>query len=392
MKKSDNSLPKRIIGQKQISILIHGLAWLIFLSFPVLFFNNGQLGIKEMLGAPAFWLFTGCFLILFYTNAYLLIPYAISHRKFVIYGISIILTGLLLACYLQPFDRLMRIGNQTPQHRSEPHFPPTHRPDFPPPFPGRNLPNPSHEWDPYQNEDRAPRRAGQPLDIASVYIFLLTISLAALYRIVTYWMETQQKIRLVEQDRMNAELSFLKAQVHPHFLFNTLNNIYALALTNDAAVASSIHRLSQLMRYYMDERQSDTIDIKIEIQAIQDFINLQKLRIGQNCSIREHYAGLEYPKTIHAFALLPFVENAFKYGLSTIEPCQFSFEVILTPTSCEFNVKNSINRQVTEQHRSGTGIKNVKRLLDHFYADRHRLTIKQDDHSFFVQLILYISP
>ncbi len=386
MEKSTNSLSKRIIGQKQISILIHALAWLIFLSFPVLFFNNGQLGFKEMLGAPAFWIFTGCFLILFYTNAYLLIPYTIRHRKFVSYGISVILTGLLLACYLQPFDHLMRIGNQTPQHRSEPHFPPMHHPDFPAP-PDRHFPDRT----PDQIANRAPHRPGQPIDIASVYIFLLTISLAALYRIVTYWMETQQKIRSVEQDRMNAELSFLKAQVHPHFLFNTLNNIYALALTNDAAVANSIHRLSQLMRYYMDERQSDTIDIKIEIQAIQDFINLQKLRIGQNCSIREHYDGLEYSKTIHAFVLLPFVENAFKYGLSTIEPCQFSFEVILTPTSCELNVKNSINRQATEQHRTGTGIKNVKRLLDHLYADRHRLTIKQDDHSFFVQLILYIS-
>lgn len=386
MERSADSLSKRIIGQKQISILIHGLAWLIFLSFPVLFFNNGQLGIKEMLGAPAFWIFTGCFLVLFYINAYLLIPYAITHRKFVSYGISVILTGLLLACYFQPFDRLMRIGNQRPQHHSEPHFPPMRPPGFPAP-PDRHFPDRA----PDQNADRAPRRAGQPIDIASVYIFLLTISLAALYKIVTYWMETQQKIQSVEQDRMNAELSFLKAQVHPHFLFNTLNNIYALALTNDDAVASSIHRLSQLMRYYMDERQSDTIDIKIEIQAIQDFINLQKLRSGQNCSIREHYAGLEYPKTIHAFVLLPFVENAFKYGLSTIEPCQFSFEVILTPTSCELNVKNSINRQVTEQHRTGTGIKNVKRLLDHFYADKHRLTIKEDDRSFFVQLILYIS-
>ncbi|MDM1295608.1 histidine kinase [Sphingobacterium sp. N143] len=245
MERSADSLSKRIIGQKQISILIHGLAWLIFLSFPVLFFNNGQLGITEMLGAPAFWIFTGCFLILFYTNAYLLIPYAIRHRKFISYGISVILTGLLLACYLQPFDRLMRIGNQAPQHRREPHFPPINRPDFPPPLPGTNLPNPDHEWLPNENADQAPRRAGQPIDIASVYIFLLTISLAALYRIATYWIEKQQKIQSVEQDRMNAELSFLKAQVHPHFLFNTLNNIYALALTNDDAVASSIHRLSQ---------------------------------------------------------------------------------------------------------------------------------------------------
>jgi sensor histidine kinase YesM len=89
--------------------------------------------------------------------------------------------------------------------------------------------------------------------------------------------------------------------------------------------------------------------------------------------------------------LLPFVENAFKYGLSTIEPSQLSFEVILTLTSCVLNVKNSIAAQSTEQHRTGTGLKNVKRLLEHFYASKHRLTIQQEDHSFFVQLILYIS-
>ncbi|WP_286801616.1 MULTISPECIES: sensor histidine kinase [Sphingobacterium] len=384
MDKSAYSTSKRILGQKQISILIHGLAWLIFLSFPVLFFNNGQLEIKEILFAPAFWIFTGCFLILFYVNAYVLIPYSIKHRKFISYGISIILTGLLLACYLQPFDRLMRIVRQQLPTPGDREFSPRHHPDFPPPPSARHFP--------YRGPGQSPGQRPQPIDIASVYIFLLTISLAALYRIVTYWMETQQKMQLVEQDRMKAELSFLKAQVHPHFLFNTLNNIYALALTNDDAVASSIHRLSQLMRYYMDERHSDTIDIKIEIQAIQDFINLQKLRIGPNCSISEHYTGLEHPKTIHAFVLLPFVENAFKYGLSTIEPCQLSFEVILTPTSCTLNVKNSIATQSTEQHRTGTGLKNVQRLLEHFYADRHRLTIQQEDHSFFVQLILYISP
>ena len=94
MDKSADSTSKRILGQKQISILIHGLAWLIFLSFPVLFFNNGHLEIKDILFEPAFWIFTGCFLILFYLNAYVLIPYTIRQRKFISYGISIILTGL----------------------------------------------------------------------------------------------------------------------------------------------------------------------------------------------------------------------------------------------------------------------------------------------------------
>ena len=383
MNKPTENVIKQIMGQRQISILIHGLAWLIFLSFPILFFNNSHLGIKEILVAPAFWFFNCCFLILFYTNAYILLPYTIRNRKFVSYGISTTLTGLLLAYYLQPFDRLMRLENQTPQQFNERRPPLMRQPNF--------APQPLDIHFPDRLPAQGPGRQAQRIDIASLYIFLLTISLAALYRIVTYWMKTQQEIQLVEQDRMNAELSFLKAQVHPHFLFNTLNNIYALALTNDDAVANSIHRLSQLMRYYMDERNSDTIDIKIEIQAIQDFINLQKLRTGPNCTINERYIGLEHDKKIHAFLMLPFVENAFKYGLSTVELCQLNFEVILTPTFCELNVHNSIAQHATEQHRTGTGVKNVKRLLDHFYLNNHLLTIKQDDRSFFVKLILYIS-
>lgn len=298
-----------------------------------------------------------------------------------LYALSIITLAGLFAFYLKPFDRLVHLsgnGDRRPptdmQPRPMPPEMPRHDADVPPP--PRALP--------------ASSAFVQRMDVASVYIFLLVVTIGALFQIVKYWLEAQRRMQQAENDRMQAELSFLKAQVHPHFLFNTLNNIYSLALTDDPAVAGSIHKLSQLMRYYMDERKSGAVDTAVEIHAIQDFIALQRLRISELCHISERYEGQHYDKQIQPFILLPFVENAFKYGLSATEPCTLSFSIVLCPDSCLLEVHNSIPNRKSEQHRSGTGLRNTKRLLEYFYPGRFTLDIHENERSFAIKLLLYI--
>ncbi len=261
-------------------------------------------------------------------------------------------------------------------------------PPIPLEFRGNDFPPPKPPQGPHNNPSIG--RGGQNIDVAAVYIFLLVLALGTLFRITSYWMESERKVQQEQNDRMKAELSFLKAQVHPHFLFNTLNNIYSLALTNDPAVAESIYKLSKLMRYYMDEKEDNEINISLEIQVIKDFIALQKLRTGPNCLIKEQYLGLHFDKKIQPFILLPFIENAFKFGLSSIEECELSFAIELTASSCELTVRNSIPRKKNLQSSAGTGIKNTLRLLTHFYKDRFVIDIQEDERSFFVKLLLYI--
>lgn len=366
-------------GTERSWILIHLFAWLCFLSFPLLFVNQDAAAAWTMLSRGTFWFFALSFMLAFYGNAYLWIPYVMDKRRYVLYGLSIVLLAVLFGYYLKPFDRLMRFSNTLER--------PVHPPHPPLGEMRREVDYPRSAKPPLQPSIGAP---GQRIDVASLYIFLLVIALGSLFQVSQRWMLAQRKVQLAEQERMQAELSFLKAQVHPHFLFNTLNNLYALALTNDTALAGSIYKLSQLMRYYMDERGREKVDIQVEIRAVQDFISLQRLRSGEQCLIVEQYEGMEHVKEIHPFILLPFVENAFKYGLSITENCSLFFGISLTSESCTLVVKNSIPTHKSEQYRSGTGLKNTRRLLEHFYPDHFDLAIQELPSSFEVKLLLYI--
>lgn len=364
----------------RFNILLHVLAWLGFLSLPILFVGTGSEGNPKIFQRWEFWFFGLCFIVPYYLNSYLWTPYVIRRRKYVLYAISVVLIGVIFAFWLRPFERLMQLD--APLRKEVPgRFPP------PPPLQGEERLFPA---DPGGNRARPSQKKGPRLDIASLYIVMLVIILGSLLRMVQYWMQSQQKIQQVQHEWTRAELAFLKAQVHPHFLFNTLNNLYALALTGDSAAAIGIYKLSQLMRYYMDERNDGEVDLKEEVQAIQDFISLQKLRVGPNCRLVERYEGLDISKKIYPFILLPFIENAFKYGLRASEPCYIDFYIRVEHDCCRMEVKNSIAAELADQPGSGAGLKNTRKLLERLYPGRFQLDIVRGNDEFLVGLLLYI--
>lgn len=355
----------------KFNVLLHALAWLGFLSLPILFISNKSVWGSELFQRWEIWFFGFCFIVPYYLNSYLWTPFIIRKRRYLLYVISLVLVAIVFAYWLKPFDRLMRLDSMPQRefaNREGEPFP------MPPPHNGQEPP---------------PKNRGH-LDIASMYIVMLVVILGSLLRIVQYWMQSQQKVQQVQHEWTKAELAFLKAQVHPHFLFNTLHNIYSLALTNDPSTATSVYKLSQLMRYYMDERNDEEVGLKEEIQAIQDFISLQKLRVGANCTIKERYEGQDSTKKIHPFILLPFVENAFKYGLRVSEPCYLDFFIQVTDSHCLMEVKNAVSRELHAQPSSGIGVKNTRKLLERLYPDKFELDIVAGTDHFFVKLLLYI--
>src|SRR4029078_3784733 len=128
-------------------------------------------------------------------------------------------------------------------------------------------------------------------------------------------MAVQQAAR-AEADKANAELSFLKAQVNSHFLFNTLNNIYSLAITKNENVADAVMKLSNIMRYVTDDANEDFVSLEKELDSISNYVSLQRLRLGNKATINFIIEGDIHDKQIAPLILMPFVENTFKHGIS----------------------------------------------------------------------------
>lgn len=180
-----------------------------------------------------------------------------------------------------------------------------------------------------------------------------------------------------------AELQALKAQVNPHFFFNTLNSLYGTALQENAnRTAESIEKLSNMMRYTMTDAQKEVTPVAYEIKFLEDYLHLQAIRLPQqdNIDIRTsiHYDGKFCQ--VAPLLLIPFMENAFKYGISIDRPCFIYIDLDVADRKLRLVIQNkvlSVN-PVSGQHSTGTGIDNTRKRLQFLYPGKHQLTIHQD--------------
>ncbi|HLO81401.1 MAG TPA: sensor histidine kinase [Chitinophagaceae bacterium] len=194
----------------------------------------------------------------------------------------------------------------------------------------------------------------------------------------------QEEIIKVQEERSTAELQWLKSQIHPHFLFNTLNNIYSYALSHSAKTPALVQKLSSLMHYMMYDCKAEEVDLSTEIQIIQNYIDLEKERYGDRISISMNVSGNMKGVKIAPLLLLPFLENAFKHGLSEqIDIPELIVDISMDQglVSCVIaNSKNIFVHSSTE----GIGIHNVRNRLELIYPGRHVLKIQNDAHRFTV--------
>ena len=197
------------------------------------------------------------------------------------------------------------------------------------------------------------------------------IGLAASVKLLRGRIVTMRKEKELEEEKRIAELNFLRAQSNPHFLFNTLNNLYGLARKNNPNTAPSILKLSSMMRYILHECSSPSIPIEQEIQIIEDYISLEKLRYDDRLQLNFQQDIDNLQQEIAPLILLPFVENAFKHGASERQ--------------LYFHLTNSCDEEKTPL-AEGIGLKNVKRQLDLIYGDNYTLDIQSGTQSFSVTL------
>jgi len=214
--------------------------------------------------------------------------------------------------------------------------------------------------------------------------FAVVISTAA--RLFKKAIRQKLQIQEAESKQLQTELDLLKAQINPHFLFNTLNNLFGMARNQDAATAEGISRLSHLMRYMIHDSQVDRIDLDKEVEQVRRLIELQKLRFTGEDDIDIDFLTVGEINTIQIppMILLPFVENAFKHGIS-LDKTSFVHIVLKSQRErLEFSVKNSTHapRQKRKESEAGLGLSNVRRRLELLYPGRHELKIEERENTF----------
>lgn len=218
-------------------------------------------------------------------------------------------------------------------------------------------------------------------------VFMLV---ANFYGFTFAWFRETQTRRTLEQEKLKAELLALKHQINPHFLFNILNGLYGLAFQNDdEPTAEGIAKLSQLMRYMLYESNDAYVDLDKEIRYMENYIDLQRLRIHGTVDIDFSVNGEIHDKKIAPMILIPFVENAFKHGISTAQPSSIEISLDLKGRDLAFKVKNTVHDpDRSNDPFGGIGLQNVKKRLQLIYKNSYSLVISQENGFFQVNLTI----
>jgi LytS/YehU family sensor histidine kinase len=215
----------------------------------------------------------------------------------------------------------------------------------------------------------------------------LVFAISTCISLVQQWLNTEETKNEIVREKLNTELSFLKSQINPHFFFNTLNNIYSLAIVGSENTAPAILKLSAIMRYIISDAQVDFVTLESEIAFINHFITLQQLRLTNNVEVNFINKGDFSQQMIAPLLFITFVENAFKYGVSAKESTKIDFYLEAMDDKILFKTSNKIIHSDDDfRETTGIGINNVKRRLILLYPNIHNLEIVNNQETFIVKL------
>jgi sensor histidine kinase YesM len=331
-----------------ITISIHLIAWSLLLMIPFLstyqviasFAPTANISFVPIIISSLF------LIVIFYFNYFVLIPKFLLFKKYLLYVITLVL-GIVAAFVLSGvFFNLFDVN-----------------PD--------NL----ESINPAFNKI-------EPIMRANAFLMLIVSILASISLTIN------NHLRQLEKEKLVAQISSLKSQINPHFLFNTLNNIYATAIDISPRTADMVDKLSEMMRYTMKETQHDFVPLEEEINYLNNYIELQKLRLESKIKFDYTIDGEFFELQIAPMLLIPFVENAFKHGVNSEQDSNIRISIKANESELHFLVANNkVNIQsLTRENSGGIGIKNTKHRLDLIYPSKHLLTIKETETDYTVSL------
>lgn len=231
--------------------------------------------------------------------------------------------------------------------------------------------------------------------IVEVCVITLFITFfIAMLKFAADWFELAAKQRENENQKLTAELNFLKAQINPHFLFNTLNNLYYLAYSQSPNTTEVISKLSQMMRYMIYDTNYPLVPLTKEIEYMQNYISLERLRLNDQIPIKLDIEGNTDGVLITPLIFITFLENAFKHGVANNFPKAWvNVRMKLVDNECIYEVENSKipTTKPESEEKSGIGLQNVKRRLELSYPNRYTLTIDNKPDRYVVNLKIILS-
>ncbi len=218
--------------------------------------------------------------------------------------------------------------------------------------------------------------------IISIYAMLIRFSID--------WFDSQKYKDELIKERQASEIALLRSQINPHFLFNTLNNIYSLVYSKSAEAPEAVMKLSSIMRYMLYDSNTDFVPVNKEIEYLNSFIELQQLRIPQKGFVEIKVFGNMENRTIAPMLLIPFVENAFKHGDKNYEP-GIIIHLNIEPARLLFTVENftRTGNQPLGEESGGFGLDNIKRRLGLLYPGKHELNIESSPAKYKIELSIY---
>ncbi len=332
------------LRSKSYTILIHILVWVAFLLVPLVFIESATGRERFMMMG---WFQQLLMAAYFYYNFLYLIPFFLLRKKIGRYFLMLLL-GLVAISGFNVIFALATSGLIEHHH-------------------------PFNFW----------RTATFPF-----YPAVMAFALSTSVRITMEWFKNERQKKEMEAEKLSSELAFLKSQVNPHFLFNILNNICSLARKKSDETENAIIKLSQIMRYMLQDSKDEKVSLEKELEYLQSYIELQRLRLPESVKIDFATEGRPELFSIEPLLLIPFVENAFKHGVSYQESSEIAIRLVCRGQALLFSVVNHIakHRSDTMEQGSGIGLKNVMRRLELLYPGKHLLKISDDDNQYKVEL------
>ena len=338
-------------ADKRNIILLHVSFWFIFALFKVFDYANDiptQMAIKLIVSQHTFSIIGA------YLHYFFLLPLLFQKRKLTIYIVGLI--ALLTLCVFGRFwlesTFISGIFNTT-----------------------------------YYDEWTFARVTSMLWNFASFIVFISLIK----FTVDRFVLESQKKE--LENEKLNAELNYLKAQINPHFLFNTLHNLNYLSQIKSDQATEVILKLSNIMRYMIYESNKAKVPLAKEISYIHDYLDLEAIRLNKAFSLKFDVSQVDEQLEIVPLILIPFVENAFKHGISDQQEKNWiNIHLRSDKKSLELKVENSLKAgHIEKEEASGFGLNNLRKRLELSYPKRHKLYIQESAEKFSVHLILELS-
>ncbi len=353
---------------KYREILLHVVLSLSFLLIPSIFSKGEIFHFPDLHHSPHDRFTVLIYLMMlgfFYFNYYFLLPAFYLQRRIVVYFSILLAVLVLLISYYYWMDF-------TPPRMFHGGPPPEYHPHHGMPPPG-----------PHGPRFNKPAPMSQLSQLLFLYIIGVLVSLFA--RVST-------NLKKIEAEKSKTALVYLKSQINPHFLFNTFNSIYGLAVRERAdKTADGMLKLSGILRYVLTETESDFVDLVKEIDYINNYVELQKLRMEPNANLRYTVTGDYARKMIAPMLLIPFIENAFKYGVNPELPSDIRIDLDIKDQVLCLQIVNKKVVERKEAEKFGIGLENTKARLELLYPLKYTLEIKESEKDFAVILKLNLS-